>query len=106
MFKRSYTSEMSSAALTVQRVVFQHTSYETVDTFDSSMPTMLVFIDDTTVGGVTIKAGTTFTMCTEAYSDEAYRFTGVVHSRTEDAWYAFEASLRTDNTWEVTYKVL
>lgn len=106
MFKNEFTSDMSGTPVTVQRVVFGNTLYADVAGYTVGMPTMLVFVADVTSGDVTVKAGTTFQMCTEVFGDNAYHFTGVIHSRNANKWFAYEASLRTDNSWELTYEEL
>lgn len=101
MIKNSFTSDVSSAPVTVQRVIFGNTPYADIANYTVAMPTMLVFVTDVTSGDVTIKAGTTFQLCTEAYNDNAYHFTGIVHSRSADKWLAYEASVRSDDSWEL-----
>lgn len=106
MIKNRFTSDMSGAPVTVQRVIFGNTPYADIANYTVAMPTMLVFVTDVTSGDVTVKAGTTFQMCTEIFDDNAYHFTGVIHSRNANKWLAYEASVRPDNSWELTFEEL
>ena len=106
MYKQSFTSDMAGTPITVQRVIFSSTRYTDIAQLAYSMPTVLVFVADVTSGDVTIQKGTTFQMCTEVYADDAYHFTGIVHSTSTDGWFAYDASVKPNDSWTLTYKEL
>lgn len=102
MVKTAFTSDLNGHLIETQTAVFGTTTHADMAVFETAVPTLLIFAADVTSGDVTIKAGTTFTLCTEVYTDNAYHFTGVIHSRSANKWFVYEASLRSDNSWELS----
>lgn len=104
MIKKKFSSEMSGQLASVYRAVAFNSTYAEIAAVDAGVPIVLGFNADVTVSGLTIKAGTVFTMCTDTSVADLFCFTGIIHSHSTDVWYALDASVDSNNAWALTLK--
>lgn len=106
MIKTQFSSKMSGPLASVYRAVAFSSTYAEIAAVDAGVPIVLGFNADVIVGGLTVKAGTVFTMCTDTSVADLFCFTGIIHSHSTDVWYALDASVDSNNAWALTLKSL